>query len=303
MSKLEEQATLLALISKTDGDWHGVASIVEEVGSACALLEGQWTGFETFSTDGAEELARCVNPEDIAHAQALIEKYSVQGVILTTVLDSDYPSNLRHVFNRPPFLFVKGSLLPEDDRAVAVVGTRKASKPALGRAKQLASQLVEHGITVLSGLAAGIDSAAHEAALDARGRTVAVMGTGIETIYPAKNSKLADRILAEGGALVSQFWPDAPPTRFSFPMRNVVMSGMATGTAVIEANSISGAKMQARLALQHGKRLFLMKDLVMQEEWAQRYAKDPGATVVSSVEDIIEVVGRVIKPPTQLTLT
>jgi DNA processing protein len=218
-------------------------------------------------------------------------------------LDSDYPSNLRHVFNRPPFLFVKGSLLPEDDRAVAVVGTRKASKPALGRAKQLASQLVEHGITVLSGLAAGIDSAAHEAALDARGRTVAVLGTGIETIYPAKNSKLADRILAEGGALVSQFWPDAPPTRFSFPMRNVVMSGMATGTAVIEANSISGAKMQARLALQHGKRLFLMKDLVMQEEWAQRYAKDPGATVVSSVEDIIEVVGRVIKPPTQLTLT
>jgi DNA processing protein len=142
-------------------------------------------------------------------------------------------------------------------------------------------------VTVLSGLALGIDTAAHEATLDTQGRTLAVMGTGIHRIYPAQNRDLADRIVKAGGALVSQFWPDAPPTRWSFPMRNVVMSGMAVGTVVVEASRTSGAKMQARLALEHGKRLFLVESLVMHEDWARKYAERPGATVVQSVDDVL----------------
>lgn len=181
------------------------------------------------------------------------------------------------------------------------MGTRKASEQGLEQARALSRELAERGVTVLSGLARGIDAAAHEAALEAGGRTVAVMGTGIERIYPREHGPLGERI-AERGALVSQFWPDAPPTRQSFPMRNVVMSGMAVGTIVLEASSTSGARMQARLALEHGKRLFLVRSLVMQESWARRYAEHPATTVVESVEDVLDVLAEMAQPVEQLTL-
>ena len=126
------------------------------------------------------------------------------------------------------------------------------------------------------------------------------MGTGIERIYPSENEGLADEI-RRNGALVSQFWPDAPPTRKSFPMRYVVTSGMAVGTVVVEAGPTSGAKMQARLALDHQKRLFLVESLVLHEEWAQRYASDSATTVVRSVTDILQVLVDLARPAKQLT--
>lgn len=217
----------------------------------------------------------------------LIRSLEAESVSLITVLDEEYPTNLRLIYNRPPFLFVRGELRACDDRALAVVGTRSASNEGREQAARLARDLVGHGVTVLSGLAIGIDASAHEAALEARGRTVAVMGTGIRRMYPAENKELAARLVEAGGALVSQFWPDAPPTRYTFPMRNVVMSGMGIGTVVVEASSTSGAKMQARLALDHGKRLFLVESLVLHERWAREYAERPGATVVGSVDDVL----------------
>jgi DNA processing protein len=226
-----------------------------------------------------------------------------EGVSLVTVLDDDYPTNLRLVYNRPPFLFARGELRADDERAVAIVGTRQASATGHAQAARLARELAGHGVTVLSGLAAGIDTAAHEAALEVGGRTVAVMGTGIRRVYPAQNRDLAARIVDAGGALVSQFWPDAPPARWSFPIRNVVMSGMAVGTVVVEASSTSGAKMQARLALEHGKRLFLIESLVMHEKWARDYAERPGATVVQSVDDVLAALESELQPlAEQLTL-
>jgi DNA protecting protein DprA len=192
----------------------------------------------------------------------MIQQLAAEGVTLVTVLDKDYPTNLRLVYDRPPFLFVRGELRRGDERAVAVVGTRTASQEGQTQADRLARELAASGVTVLSGLALGIDAAAHEGTLSAGGRTVAVLGTGIRRVYPAVHADLADRIVAEGGALVSQFWPDSPPARWSFPMRNRTMSGMAIGTVVVEASKTSGAKMQARLALAHGKRVFLVESLV-----------------------------------------
>jgi DNA processing protein len=145
--------------------------------------------------------------------------------------------------------------------------------------------LTQAGVTVLSGLARGIDTAAHQAALDAGGRTIAVMGTGIRTIYPKENRELAARII-ERGALVSQFWPETPPRTDTFPRRNIVTSGLSQGTVVVEASATSGAKMQARLALQHGKRVFLLSSLVSEREWARRYL-ERGAIEVRSVDDIV----------------
>jgi DNA processing protein len=284
--KIREQAALLALVSQARGEWYSVAQLVEANGSARRVAHHEWTGFEQpelIDSAAADE----VSEANVDEYVELILGLEAESVSLVTVLDEEYPTNLRLIYNRPPFLFVRGELRAHDDRALAVVGTRSASNEGREQAARLARDLVDHGATVLSGLATGIDTSAHQATLEARGRTVAVMGTGIRRIYPAENRELAARIVEAGGALVSQFWPDAPPTRYTFPMRNVVMSGMGVGTVVVEASSTSGAKMQARLALDHGKRLFLVESLVLQESWAREYAERPGATVVSSVDDVL----------------
>jgi DNA processing protein len=203
-----------------------------------------------------------------------------------TVLDPEYPLNLRTIFNLPPFLFYLGRLDTDSDaRSVAVVGTREASSEGLKLAAKMSRLLVAQSITVLSGLARGIDTAAHSAALDSDGRTIAVLGSGLRRIYPKENRPLAERI-AKRGAVVSQFWLDAAPTTYSFPRRNVTMSGMGQGTVVIEASSTSGAKMQARLALEHGKQVFLIRRLMTQQSWAQSYLRR-GAIEISDVQDIV----------------
>lgn len=299
-----EQAAVLALVSHARGEWHTVAQLIEATGSALRVVHRDWSGFEP-----PELLAAAASTEvteaELDSYEAQIEALANDAIWLITVLDADYPTNLRLVFNRPPFLFVRGDLhMPDDERAIAVVGTRQASPDGIEQARRLARELVENNVTVLSGLALGIDTAAHISTLDAGGRTIAVIGHGIKTpLYPAKNRELAESIVSQGGTLVSQFWPDAPPTRFSFPMRNVVMSGMAIGTVVIEASKTSGAKMQARLALEHGKRLFLVESLVMQESWASEYAKRPGATVVQSVDDVMVALDSELQSVEQLTLS
>jgi DNA processing protein len=301
---LEERASVLALVERSHAEWHVVAQLLEATGSATRALHHEWSGFEP------PELIQAVvgadharSPEaDIARYAELITALEAERVSLVTVLDDAYPTNLRLIYNRPPFLFVRGQLSADDQRAIAVVGTRKASSEGLEQAGRLAYELVAAGVTVLSGLALGIDGAAHRATLAAGGRTVAVLGTGIRRLYPRAHWELAQQIIASGGALVSQFWPDGPPTRWSFPLRNVTMSGMGIGTVVVEASDTSGARNQARRALEHGKRLFLVESLVMQEPWAKRYAERPNATVVRSVDDVLAALEADLRPVSQLTL-
>lgn len=230
-----------------------------------------------------------------ARVEEELELASSVGADLLTVLDGErYPANLRLVPNLPPFLFVRGTITESDMRSVAVVGTRNASPEGVQKAGTLASRLVESGVVVVSGLAAGIDTAAHRATLDAGGRTLAVIGTGVTRCYPAVNRELAEEI-AQSGAIVSQFWPSASPAKWTFPRRNAVMSGIAQGTAVVEASSTSGAKMQARLALEHGKRVFLLQSLVTKNKWAQDYLRR-GAIEVERVEDVV----RLLAPPQRI---
>ncbi|MDP9233614.1 MAG: DNA-processing protein DprA [Actinomycetota bacterium] len=304
MTPSSEQAALLALIGALNRgeEWYRTATMVDDARSARRVLDRDWNGFEPFDVEAAEALAGRVQNEDLDRYEDLIRSLETQGISLVTVLDDEYPANLREIYNRPPFLFVRGRMRT-DERAVAIVGTRRASDRGRKVASELATELSRHDVTVLSGLALGIDGAAHTATLDAGGRTVAVLGTGILKVYPTEHAELAERIVKNGGALVSQFWPDAPPTRYSFPMRNVVMSGMAMGTVVVEASSTSGARMQARLALEHGKQLFLLEELVLQEEWARRYSERMATTVVRSVEDVLAVLDRLQRPIEQLTLS
>jgi DNA processing protein len=207
------------------------------------------------------------------------------GARLVTVLDPEYPANLRQVADRPPFLFYRGTLERVDARAVAVVGTRRPSPIGLARAARMAAGLVDEEVTVVSGLARGIDTAAHRAALTAGGRTIAVLGTGITHCYPAENADLAEAVVANG-ALVSQFWPSASPARHTFPLRNAVTSGISQGTVVVEASATSGAKLQARLALQQRKHVWLLRSLVAAEPWARTYVERRGALPVTDVSDV-----------------
>jgi len=212
-----------------------------------------------------------------------------EDIRLVTILDADYPAILHMVHDAPPFLFVRGDLLHRDNRSVAIVGTRRASPDGMMTARRLAMKLSEESITIVSGLATGIDTAAHTGALDAGGRTFAVFGTGIRRIYPNDNVGLSDRIAASG-ACVSQFLPDQRATRWSFPVRNVVTSGLSVGTIVVEASHTSGAKLQAQNALDHGKRVFLLKHLVEEQPWAQALIGRPGVMATDDVEEIAEAV-------------
>lgn len=301
-TRLRERAAVLALVDASSSKWHLTASLIEEAGGALRLLDPGWTSSDDDELSReARLIASKVTPAQIERYERMIQDLALQGVEVVTVPDVEYPANLRDIYNRPPMLFVRGELLRRDERAIAVVGTRSPSEAGLREASRLARELAARGITVLSGLARGIDTAAHEGALSVNGRTVAVLGTGINKIYPPENEVLAGRIV-ERGALVSQFWPDAPPTRYSFPMRNVVMSGLALGTVVVEAGPTSGAKMQARLALEHGKRLFLVESLVFSQSWAQKYARLPGVTVVRSADEILPFVEKLTAPARELSL-
>jgi DNA processing protein len=289
MELTEDQLHLLMLCAVPKINWNLVAREAQRPGGLRGLMRVEITE----SRDQARAAAGLLQSalEDPAPLEERVaQELATVGsdVSLTTVLDDDYPSNLRVIFNLPPFLFYRGELRPDDARSVAVVGTRRASSAGVERARSIATELVAHGVTVLSGLARGIDTVAHEAALDADGRTIAVFGTGINSVYPKENAAVAERIVASRGALVSQFWPTAAPTEYSFPMRNVVTSGLGQGTVVVEASGKSGARNQARRALEHGKRVFLMRELVTREEWARRYV-DRGALEVDSAEEIVEL--------------
>jgi DNA processing protein len=275
MIDLLEGAALVALLRAGGRPWQQYAELVEEAGSANAILE-QEQGL--LATEHAEKATR------------EIERWDSQGFKLTTVLDPDYPENLRAVHDRPPLIFVAGRLEPGDARSVAVVGSRNASERGGKGARAVAEHLVDNGYTVVSGLAAGIDTAAHIATLKRGGRTVAVIGTGLSRSYPPQNAALQKTII-EAGAVVSQFWPDAPPSRRTFPMRNAVMSGMTLATVIIEATHTSGSRMQARLALAHGRPVILAATL-LEQDWARELAARPGTHVASTPSEVAAIVDR-----------
>jgi len=283
----DELAALVVLLNLREVPIERLAAEPDEFGSAVAVLQ---------RVERESILAPKFGEDEILHARMMVADWQARGLDVRAVFDRTYPSNLRGIFNKPPLVFVRGTWREDRDTvAIAVVGTRKPTDEGRDRAAREANTIAAAGITVISGLAAGIDTAAHTAALDAGGRTVAVMGTGIDLIYPSKNTDLAKRIVASGGALLSQFFPDQPATQWTFPMRNVVMSGLSLATLVIEATETSGARMQARIALQHGRSVFLLSSLVRRHEWARKMVEVgyDGVRAVQ-IESADEVVNRLL---------
>jgi len=287
MASPNESAALVVLLRSGKRPWLQYADVVEDAGSATAVLIDERATKETLFEQDADSPSA---EQEIAKAAAEIEQWEREGMRLLTVLDPEYPDNLRTVHDRPPLIFMAGELLPRDARSIAVVGARKASTRGRDAAAAIAEHLVAAGYTVVSGLARGIDTAAHTAALAGGGRTVAVIGTGLGRAYPPENARLQRRI-THTGAVISQFWPDAPPSKRSFPMRNAVMSGLSLASVVVEASERSGSRVQARLALEHGRPVFLPSEL-LEQEWARRLAKRPGAHVFRAPQEITATVER-----------
>ena len=186
---------------------------------------------------------------------AEMEKAQKLNIRITTILDGDYPAILKEIYDPPFVLYIKGELMPCDRNAVAVVGSRGASYYGLSCAKEFSYKLALAGVTIVSGMARGIDTAGHRAALDAGGRTLAVLGSGLKKVYPPENKGLFQQI-AEKGAVISQFPLDTPPLPQYFPIRNRVISGLSCGVLVVEASNKSGALITARYALDQGREIF-----------------------------------------------
>lgn len=205
-----------------------------------------------------------------------------------TIYDAEYPKNLRNIHNPPKSLYVNGTLLAEDEMAVALVGSRRASFYGIETCEKLAFELAARGVTVVSGMARGIDSAAHRGTLRAKGRTIAVMGSGHGNIYPPENKDLYKEI-AKSGAVVTEFENDTAPFAGNFPRRNRIISGLSLGVVVVEAARNSGALITADLAAEQGRTVFALPGRISSatSSGTNELIKD-GARLVQTVDDILE---------------
>jgi DNA processing protein len=282
-----ERAALVALLRARPSKltWADIADLVLETGSARSMWDKARSAAPTLFDD----------PDDdpLQRAARDIESWQRDGVRMLTFVDHDYPAQLREIQEMPPVLFVRGTLAAAE-RAVSVVGSRTAPPDAIDFASKIALALVESGIGVASGLAAGIDTAAHTATLAVHGRAVAVIGTGIRRCYPRDNERLQERIAREG-LLISQFWPDAPPQKHTFLMRNAVMSGYGRATIVVAAGETSGSRAQARMAVDHGRPVLLTDRVVSATDWGRRLVGRPGVHVVTSVPEALATVEKVTR--------
>jgi DNA processing protein len=229
-----------------------------------------------------------VNFSNWAEVEDEIRRIGAAGVTIVPFSDPNYPARLRMIADPPPLLYIKGQLRAEDEKAVAIVGSRSASEYGRRVARDLARGLSALGFTVVSGMARGIDGVAHEAALNSGGRTIAVLGSGVDRAYPPEHDRLYQRIM-ENGAVISELPIGTRPAAFNFPARNRLISGLSLGVVVVEATEKSGSLITAALAVEQGREVFAVPGEVgsSRSRGAHRLIRQ-GAKLVETVNDIIE---------------
>ena len=232
-----------------------VRQLLEHFGEAPTILQAskaQLLHVRGIGEDTAENISGWEKSVDLAGELKRIAEFGCHVLISS---DENYPELLRQIYDPPVVLYVKGELTAKDKNAVAMVGSRQTTHYGIETARKLAYQLAYVGVTVVSGGARGIDTAAHQGALGAKGRTVAVLGTGINIVFPPENNDLFERIAANG-AVITQFPFNRPADKQSFPIRNRIVAGMTLGTVVVEANLTSGALITANMAVEAGRQIF-----------------------------------------------
>ncbi|RLC79548.1 MAG: DNA-protecting protein DprA [Chloroflexi bacterium] len=261
--------------------------LVEHFGSAEAAWKAQPSELARAGLD-RRSIENLLTTRQRVSLDEEMEKLRKIGVRLVTWEDEEYPYNLRHIENPPFLLYVKGEFKPQDEWAVAVVGTRRASVYGKEATRFLVDQLARSGVTIVSGLARGIDSVAHRAALEAGGRTIAVLGSGLDIIYPPEHTKLAQAI-AKNGALITEYPLGTPPEGVNFPPRNRIISGLSKGVLVVEAGETSGALITADFALEQGRDVLAVPGSIFYKTCrGTNKLIQQGAKLVLSAEDILE---------------
>ena len=264
-----------------------VRQLLEHFGDAPAILKASRQQLLQVRGVGEDTAEAVANWEKTIELNAELKRIADSGCRIVTQADPDYPELLKQIYDPPVVLYVKGELLPKDKNAVAMVGSRMTTHYGIEVARKLAYQLAYVGVTVVSGGARGIDSAAHQGALSAKGRTVAVLGTGINIVTPPENAELFERIAASG-AVVTQFPFNCPPDKQSFPIRNRIVAGMTLGTVVVEASLTSGALITANFATEYGRQVFAVPGRIdsPRSKGCHEMIKQ-GAKLCESAEDIL----------------
>ena len=246
-------------------------------------------------------LTELKQPVPVASAQALatgrsielaqdeLAKAAAAGIRTVCLDDPEYPPELRQIYDPPPVLYVRGSAAALSNPGIAVVGTRHPTPYGIGMAERLAWDLAARNLVIFSGLARGVDTAAHRGAISGKGKTVAVLGTGVDVIYPKENSRLAEQILSLGGALISEFALGTFAAPQNFPIRNRIISGISFGVLVVEAAEYSGTRITSRCALEQNREVFAVPgNVTNKNSWGPNTLIKQGAKLVATWEDVWE---------------
>jgi DNA processing protein len=271
-------------------------ALLESFGTASAVLAAAPSDLRRVPGIGAELTRRIAMARNEIDVQAALDLCAAENIGILTEGDSAYPPVLREIHDPPGVLYVRGAILPQDALAVAVVGSRHATHYGLVQAERLAGSLARAGITIVSGLARGIDAAAHRGALAAGGRTIAVLGSGVLNLYPPEHGELAEKV-AQHGAVISEVPPRSPPLSGAFPQRNRIISGLSLGVLVVEASTNSGALITARHAMEQGRDVFAVPGRIdnRMAHGSHRLIRD-GAKLVETADDVLEELGPLVAP-------
>ncbi len=272
-----------------------VARLSAEGGGAERVFEASLTELESVGLP-ARAAQFVFEGRALAAAEDEAQRVAAAGGCFLTREDADYPQRLLEIYDPPAVLWVRGDATLLARPGIAVVGTRHPSPYGLGMAEMLARDLAHRRLTIVSGMARGVDSAAHKGALDAGGKTVAVWGTGIDVVYPKENKKLAERIVESGGTIVSEFALGTFPAPQNFPLRNRILSGMSVGVLVVEAGEYSGTRITARCAMEQNRDVYAVPGNVTNKNaWGPNTLIKQGAKLTATWEDVWEDLPSTVK--------
>jgi len=283
------QATYWLALALTPGLGPSrIKKLIEQYGTAERVFHASLTELEATGM-------RAVSAQSIATgksfelAQQECAKTVEARARIISLSDPEYPQRLKEIYDPPVILFVKGSVDVLAQPGIAMVGTRHPTPYGSGMAERFSSDLAARGLVIISGLARGIDTASHRGAVAAKGKTIAVLGTGIDVMYPKENTRLTEQIVALGGALITEFPVGTPPTPQNFPIRNRIISGMSAGVLVVEAAEYSGTRITSRLALEQNRDVYAVPgNVTNKNSWGPNTLIKQGAKLVATWEDVWE---------------
>ncbi|MBZ5663773.1 MAG: DNA-processing protein DprA [Acidobacteriia bacterium] len=265
-----------------------IKKLIEQLGTAERVFQASLTELEATGMP-AVSAQSIATGKSLDLAQQECGKAAEAGAKLISLSDPEYPARLKEIYDPPVILFVKGSIEVLSQPGIAMVGTRHPTPYGSGMAERLSTDLAARGLVIISGLARGVDTSSHRGAVAARGKTVAVLGTGIDVMYPKENTRLAEQIVALGGALISEFPVGTSPTPQNFPIRNRIISGMSAGVLVVEAAEYSGTRITSRCALEQNRDVYAVPgNVTNKNSWGPNTLIKQGAKLVATWEDVWE---------------